>query len=277
MYDPSTPYNDPNLTAAQTSADNAANTAVQYQSASSVLPNLLKTAINEKIDYNKGLIEAKNKSMVDYFNAPSAARLQYQDIFNPFQREALVEQAKNNAYLPYANNQDALTQRMGSLTDIINAATGAFGAQSNAAQGAASLAQNKYQNLFSLAGAKSSGLAAQQSQKNWEYEQTHAKPSSAAPKSKIEQEIEDEIWRRLHPNGDGNGVVPTETPPTYSPGKIGTLSKGGQYIYAKDPDTGMGEWMVNLGYNSAATTQSNSNVNERQSIVDKVSQAAGGI
>ena len=244
MYDPSTPYNDPNLTAAQTSADNAANTAVQYQSASSVLPNLLKTAINEKIDYNKGLIEAKNKSMVDYFNAPSAARLQYQDIFNPFQREALVQQSTNNAYLPYANNQDALTQRMGSLSDIINAATGTFGAQANAAQGAASLAQNRYSNLFSLAGAKSQGLAAQQAQKNWQYEQTHAKPTGGDGSDLGLGDL-----FTVDANGNlvlksvntGTGSTPTEPKPVISPqlvtkmnsSSINYRSPGGQWIWDK--------------------------------------------
>jgi len=220
MYDPSTPYNDPNLTSAQTSADNAANTAVQYQSASSVLPNLLKTAINEKIDYNKGLIEAKNKSMVDYFNAPSAARLQYQDIFNPFQREALVQQSTNNAYLPYANNQDALTQRMGSLTDIINAATGAFGGMTNAAQGAASLAQNRYSNLFSLAGAKSSGLAAQQAQKNWEYEQTHTKPSGGSSSLQEFQDFAD-WWNKQQGNQTDKNDTTTYQEPPMSPARAG--------------------------------------------------------
>jgi len=247
MYDPSTPYNDPNLTAAQTSADNAANTAVQYQSASSVLPNLLKTAINEKIDYNKGLIEAKNKSMVDYFNAPSAARLQYQDIFNPFQREALVQQSTNNAYLPYANNQDALTQRMGSLSDIINAATGTFGAQANAAQGAASLAQNRYSNLFSLAGAKSQGLAAQQAQKNWEYEQTHSASGGSGGLG--------DLTPTVPTNNEGTKSPPTEPQPINLP------PNGPQYANTKwrSPE---GQWEWNNQYQAWVPAGESSVTNE---------------
>jgi hypothetical protein len=147
--------NNPELTAAGTAADTATQTATQYQTAASMLPAALKDAINQKLDYNKDLINEKNTSMVNYFNAPSAARVQYQDIFNPFQREALVQQATNQAYLPYQNNVDILGQRLGSIQDIISRATGAFGANVTSAQGAAQLAADKYARLFGLAGAKS--------------------------------------------------------------------------------------------------------------------------
>lgn len=147
--------NNPELTAAGTAADTATDTLTQYQTASQMLPEALKSAINEKLDYNKSAIEQKNKSMVDYFNAPSQARVDYQDIFNPFQREALVQKATNNAYIPYQTNTEVLAQRMGTISDIINQATGAFGAQVTSAQGAASAAENKYARLFGLAGAKS--------------------------------------------------------------------------------------------------------------------------
>lgn len=149
------PYTDPALTAAQTGYETAANTATQYQTASDMLPDALKTAINEKLDYNKGLIEEKNKSMVDYFNAPSQARADYADIFNPFQREALVSKAVNNAYLPFATNQDVLKMRLGSIQDIIGAATGAFNAKVTAKQNAAQIAKDRLAYLFQLAGAKS--------------------------------------------------------------------------------------------------------------------------
>lgn len=158
MEDLYAPYEDPAIQQAQTGYETAANTATQYQSAADVLPDLLKTAINEKLDYNKDLIAEKNKSMVDYFNAPSQARVQYQDIFNPFQREALVKQATNNAYLPFATNQEVLKMRTGSLADIINAATGTFGAKVKSLQGAADTAKDKLAYLFQLAGAKSDAL-----------------------------------------------------------------------------------------------------------------------
>lgn len=147
--------NNPELTAAATAADTATDTLTQYQTASQMLPEALKSAINEKLDFNKAAIEQKNKSMTDYFNAPSQARVDYQDIFNPFQREALVQKATNNAYIPYQTNTEVLAQRLGTIQDIINSATGAFGAQVTSAQGAAQAAENKYARLFGLAGAKS--------------------------------------------------------------------------------------------------------------------------
>jgi hypothetical protein len=172
--------------------------------------------------------------MVDYFNAPSQARLQYQDIFNPFQREALVQTATNNAYLPYKNMTDILSARTGSITDIINAASTAFGAQTTSAKDAATLAQQKINNA------------------QWKYEQTHAKPSTAAPKSALETYIENQILNSINPgSGTGNtgGFTPTVPQPNYTPVQgEGAKDNSGQWIYAKDPDTGVGEWMVNLGY-----------------------------
>jgi hypothetical protein len=147
--------NNPDLTAAAGAVDTANATASQYQTAAANLPSQLTSAINEKLDYNKDLITTKNQSMVDYFNAPSAARLEYQDIFNPFQREALVQTATNNSYLTYKNNQDILNARTGSIQDIISKATGAFNSQVKSAENAAASAKDKLAYLLQMAGLKS--------------------------------------------------------------------------------------------------------------------------
>lgn len=150
-------YQDPNLQKAAGEAETAQTQATAYQSAASLLPQKLKEAINEKMDYNKDIIEQKNKAMAEYFQAPSQARAKYSDpgseqyIFNPFQQEALVSQERAQAYQPYANLVDILGQRQGSLADIINAGTGAFQSQVTAQQGAADLANQSYQNLLGIA------------------------------------------------------------------------------------------------------------------------------
>jgi len=146
-------YTDPELEQARTGAQTAATQAAAYQSASALLPEKLKQAIGEKLDYNKDIIEAKNKAMAEYFQAPSAAREKYQDIWNPFQREKLVAEERAQAYLPYANLVDILGERRAGIKDIIGAATGLFGADVTAKQSAADIARQGYLDRFSLADA----------------------------------------------------------------------------------------------------------------------------
>jgi hypothetical protein len=144
-------YDDPTLQNAQMEAQTAGSTAVAYQSAASQLPAKLKEAVMGKLDYNKDLIEQKNKAQAEYFATPSAAREQYQDIWNPFEREKLVAGERAQAYQPYANLTDILGARMGSIADIINAGTGAFNSDVMAKQGAYQLAQQKYNDLLQMA------------------------------------------------------------------------------------------------------------------------------
>ena len=67
-------YDDPTLQQAQVEAQTAGSSAVAYQSAASQLPAKLKEAVMGKLDYNKDLIEQKNKAQAQYFQAPSEAR-----------------------------------------------------------------------------------------------------------------------------------------------------------------------------------------------------------
>ena len=145
-------YNDPSLQEAQQTSEASATTAAQYQSAASLLPSKLKEAIQGKLNYNKDIIEAKNRAMAEYFKAPSAAREKYQDIWNPFSREKLVTEERAQAYLPFANLTDILGERHGSIADIIDAGTGAFQADVSAKESAAKIDRQSYSDELELAG-----------------------------------------------------------------------------------------------------------------------------
>ena len=153
-------YNDPNLESARTGAEQAATNLQDYGTAATLLPEKLREAVMNKVNYNKDIIEAQNKAQADYFAAPSAARAKYSDpgsadyIFNPFQAENLVSQERAQAYAPYASLTDILGQRMGRIEDIIGAGTGAFQAGLTGAQGAYDVARQRYQDLMDLAGIK---------------------------------------------------------------------------------------------------------------------------
>lgn len=144
-------YQSPEIQEAQNVAQTTATQAAAYQSASALLPQKLKQAINEKLDYNRGIIEAKNKAAAEYFQAPSAAREKYQDVFNPFQREALVTEERTQAYQPYANLVDILGQRTGSISDIIESATGLFQSDVLAKESAAGISRQGFQDEVGLA------------------------------------------------------------------------------------------------------------------------------
>lgn len=220
---------DPSLNSLQQTAQASAGNAINYQSAASLLPQKLKQAILDKLNYNQDIISQQNQAMGNYFSAPSQAREQYQNIFNPFQREALVSQATSNAYAPYATLTDVLNQRMGNVSDIINSGTGAFNAGVTAQQGQSALDQNAYKDALSNA--------------QWMYEQTHARPSSAAPKSPFEQLIQEMLIGQLTGGDTGGGnatqsLIPKEAQPMYSPYKgDGTRSPGGDWIFKS------GEWL----------------------------------
>jgi len=144
-------YQDPSIQEAQTTAETAATTAAEYQSAAALLPSKLKDAVQGKLNYNKDIIEAKNRAMAEYFKAPSAAREKYQDIWNPFSREKLVTEERAQAYLPFANLTDILKERRGGIADIIEAGTGAFQADVLAKGSAADISRQTYQDKLNLA------------------------------------------------------------------------------------------------------------------------------
>jgi len=156
------PYNTPELQSAYGSYEESANKAIEYNSAASMLPQKLKEAINEKLDYNKDLIEKKNQLASDYFNAPSEARAKYADqsspnaVWNPMQAEALVSQYRNQAWQPYQTASDVLTARTGSIADIIDSASNAMVASATTAKDKATLARQKWEDLFSVAKQKES-------------------------------------------------------------------------------------------------------------------------
>lgn len=142
---------DPNLPLLKQQSDAATNTAGQYSSAADLLPAQLKQAIQEKLNYNQDLISQQNQAQAQYFAAPSAARNQYQNIANPFEREQLVSQATANAYAPYATLTDILSQRQGNIADLVNQGTGAFNAAATAESNKANTANTAYSNALQLA------------------------------------------------------------------------------------------------------------------------------
>lgn len=151
MADPMDYLQDPELLAAREAAASAGQLATDYAAAAGTLPAKLTQAVKEKLDYNRGLIEEKNKAFENYTTAAPAAREKYSNIWDPFTREKLVAQERATAYTPYANSSDILKTSMGNMNDIINNALGAFRSAVTAAQGASQSARQRYQDAFDWA------------------------------------------------------------------------------------------------------------------------------
>jgi hypothetical protein len=231
-------YNTPELQQARQQAQTAGQNAINYQSAGAQLPFKLREAVQGKLDYNKDLIEQRNQAMAEYFQAPSAAREEFQDIWNPFQREKLVAESRAQSYLPYANLTDILGQRMGTISDIINAGTGAFQAQTGAAQGAAGLANQNYSNLFSLAdtlaGAANTQYGNQRQQEldavSEELERARIAKSGSGGGGGIDLAS---VIAAIYGN-QGQSAQPTSPTPLYTPREgYGATSNDGQWIFTK--------------------------------------------
>jgi membrane-associated HD superfamily phosphohydrolase len=111
----------------------AAGNLSELQTGAGNLPSMLKKALNEKLNYNKDIINQQSDVMQQYFAAPSAARAKYQDVWNPFEREKLVAQDRTMALKPYDTLSGVLQQRMGDVADITEAGVQGWQGMVNAA------------------------------------------------------------------------------------------------------------------------------------------------
>jgi len=152
-------------------AEAAATGAGQY-----TFPYQLREALRKKLDYHKDIIEQQAGAQAEYFATPAKARAKYvkapeeEGYITPIQAERLVAQERAQAYAPYASLTDILGQRMGTVSELVGAGTGAYQAQVAAAQGAAQQAQQLYQQLMSEY-QMGAGIQQQQFQQQMQQEQ----------------------------------------------------------------------------------------------------------
>jgi hypothetical protein len=122
----------------------AGNTAAgQY-----TIGDIITKKLTEAYAYNKDIISQLDQSTSDYFSAPSEARVKYQDIFNPFQRENLTSQYVGNKALPMLSQANVLGARMGGVADIARSGVAGYQAKSARETAKANAAQTNYENLL---------------------------------------------------------------------------------------------------------------------------------
>lgn len=175
------------------------------QTAAGGLPAKLRQALNEKLNYNKDIINQQADTMQSYFNAGPQAREKYRDVWDPFKKAELVQQDRSMALRPYDVLQSVLDQRTGDVKDIVSEGVSGWQGLVNAATTKAQLAQS---NLASALDDYKQAVSMDQ----WEREFNKPK-GGGAPKSDFEQMIENLIMNEFNTDNNVNGYVePPETP-----------------------------------------------------------------
>lgn len=159
---------------AKAQMESAGNEAARVGGESATLPFKLKEALQQKLDYNKDIIGQSTDALGNYIAAPAQAREQFSNVWDPFKREALVANARSEAFKPYQFFQDILGQRMGQVSDIVGQGVAGWQGIVQQAQALAQLAQQKYaqayQEYMGAAGMQSEDDARRQAQENWQKE-----------------------------------------------------------------------------------------------------------
>lgn len=105
--------------------------------------NEYKKAYGEATNYNKGLIEERNRAISDAQALPAQLRDQYYSspIRNPLAQEALIATRRGTATQDIANLQDLLAARGNRYQDVLSSALGVY---QTAAQRAQTVAENQW-------------------------------------------------------------------------------------------------------------------------------------
>lgn len=149
---------------ARSNAAKLGSTAADFAAGAQTIPDQLKKAVNEALNYNADILAPRASALSDYLASPAQANAKFgvqqfttgpqagqanpDYIFNPFERNSAIQTYITNQLTPFTMFNSLLGARQGSTADIINAGTNSFNAQAVAAQKAAEAAQQAYKDVF---------------------------------------------------------------------------------------------------------------------------------
>lgn len=136
------------VTNARARAQELTGAAGQYSAAEPTISDLLRQKVQQAYADNQDIVAPLDEATTNYISAPSEARSQYENIFNPFQREALVSRYTANQALPMLSLSNIYGNRMGRIDDTIGAGTRAFQAAAAAKAAEAQQANQLYNTLL---------------------------------------------------------------------------------------------------------------------------------
>ena len=159
------------LTQAAQGAQTAQQSASQLGAYAGSIPDALKKSVQNAYKDNQDVLTQLDTATADYLQSPSEARVKFQNIWNPFQRESLVSQYTSNQAIPMLSYSGIYGQRMGRAGDLINAGVGAYQADVAAQQAVADAAQRAYKNALTQ-------YQLEEDRRRWEAEQSAANQPS---------------------------------------------------------------------------------------------------
>jgi len=153
-----------NVVDARTAAQSASNTVGQFNSKGYTIEDELKKVVQESLDYNKDIVEKRSGALADYLKAPADAGVRYgvqqfsqgpqagqtnQDfVWNPFERNKMIQGSIGNAMIPFSTYNTLLGMREGDVGKLVDAGTRAFQATQSAAQSQAQNARQYYSDVL---------------------------------------------------------------------------------------------------------------------------------
>lgn len=246
-----------NATAGQTAdVKTASQDLSNLQAGGGNLSQKLKDALNTKLNNNKDIINQQSQTMSNYFNSGAEARQKYQNIWDPFEKAKLVEQAKSMALQPYDTLSNVLTNRMGTVSDIVNSGVSGWTGLENAATTKLQAAQSNLTNALQAYQLASSQQSAEDQAKAQAAQAAEQARQFGITSGQGQQQIDINKFIANKPDkGSGGGLTgtdlssimslllgagggditsePTEPQPTYVPKKPGVKyhSPNGQWEY----------------------------------------------
>lgn len=216
--------------AATTSAGRA-NELAAYQPK---VEDVLKQKALDAYGANQDLIPQLDVATQSYLEAPQVGREQYQDIFNPFQREALVSQYTGQQSLPMLSLGSVLGQRFGRVDDIIGAGGRAFESAALTEQARAQQEGQNYQNLLNEYVTLEN---LRQSERGLDISEADAGGGGGIDLSGVLSLLA--MGGMGETGGAGGYLEPTEPMPNYNPGPVSAVSPNGEWFW----DFSSGEWI----------------------------------
>lgn len=137
-----------NVIDAQTNATNLATKAGEYATALPTIGDELKKRVNTLYNDNADVLGLFNQGVTDLAAAPGKSYDMFSNVTDPYARERLASQFVQTQSLPAMTAAGQLGQRMGNISDIVNAGTNAFQAQATASQSAAQIARQNYEDAL---------------------------------------------------------------------------------------------------------------------------------
>lgn len=156
-------YDDPNLQSARTAYEGAQRQATETEASAMSLPTMLKDALTKKFATpDNPLVAGRERALKDYLTVSESAPLDVTHksaggradvVYTPLEQSSIIGAKRAGAVAPLSTANYLLGLAEGGISDTIDSASRAAGAEATRSQGRATLARQSYMDILNeLAG-----------------------------------------------------------------------------------------------------------------------------